>query len=66
MTPSAYEVDGTTSSGVPEPSTTVLFGSAVLVGLFALRRPLRQSTGSDTRRGGSSLASGSGNRTVIL
>jgi hypothetical protein len=39
MTPSAYEVDGTTSSGVPEPSTTVLFGSAVLFGLFALRRP---------------------------
>jgi hypothetical protein len=36
MTPSAYEVDGTTS--VPEPSTAILFGSAVMLSLIVCRR----------------------------
>jgi hypothetical protein len=37
MTPSAYEVDGTIS-GIPEPSTTILFGSAVVLSLMVYRR----------------------------
>jgi hypothetical protein len=36
MTPSAYEVDGTTS--VPEPSTVLLFGGGALSSLIVLRR----------------------------
>jgi hypothetical protein len=40
MTPSAYEVDGTIT-GVPEPSTTILFGSAVMLSLMVYRSRLR-------------------------
>jgi hypothetical protein len=40
MTPSAFEVDGTTSA--PEPSTAIFLGSVVMLSLIVCRRSLRQ------------------------